>query len=414
MQPIQLSPVGMRSLRPYALLALSTRSPRTALKARHNLPPYSTHYGLTRLFATSVRFHTQDPSSLKSETSPSLPASSQSQPKKFSLRPYMDLMRMGRPIGTYLLYAPCAWSITMAAQYTHAHPNVWLTNLALFAVGAFVMRSAGCVINDMWDAKIDAKVERTKSRPIASGAVSYGQATTLLGLQLSTALAILLQLNTYSIVLGVIALVPVIIYPTMKRYTNMPQIGMGISFTTGSLIGWSAVAGSCYWPAVLPLYASTIIWGIHYDLIYAHQDKVDDKATGVGSMALLFGDEHTKKALTAFSIVWMALLAYAVQAQSPIFPSFFAENGDTLSFQDWFQHTLNTGHPFFAVSWLATAAHVIWQIRTLNMNNPADCWAKFSSNRIVGLIIFLGLAADYLYQRMDVNGQAESAPIKAT
>ena len=202
MQPIRLSPVGMRSMRPYALLALNTRSPRAALKARYNLPPYSTHYGLSRLFATSVRFHAQDPSSLKSETSPSPPASSTSQPKKFSLRPYMDLMRMGRPIGTYLLYAPCAWSITMAAQYTNAHPNVWLTNLALFAVGAFVMRSAGCVINDMWDAKIDAKVERTKSRPIASGAVSYGQATTLLGLQLSTALAILLQLNTYSIVLG--------------------------------------------------------------------------------------------------------------------------------------------------------------------------------------------------------------------
>lgn len=326
----------------------------------------------------------------------------------------MDLMRMGRPIGTYLLYAPCAWSITMASQYAHVHPNVWLSNLALFAAGAFVMRSAGCVINDMWDAKIDAKVERTKSRPIASGAVSYGQATTLLGLQLSTALAILLQLNTYSIVLGVIALVPVIIYPTMKRYTNMPQIGMGISFTTGSLIGWSAIAGSCYWPAVLPLYASTIIWGIHYDLIYAHQDKVDDKATGVGSMALLFGDEHTKKALTAFSIVWMALLAYAVQAQSPIFPSFFAENGDVLSFQDWFQHTLSTGHPFFAASWLATVAHVVWQIRTLNMNNPADCWAKFSSNRIVGLIIFMGLAADYLYQWIESSGQAGNAPIKAT
>lgn len=330
-----------------------------------------------------------------------------SKPKPFSLQPYFELLRVNKPIGTYLLFWPCAWSITMGSQFTHAAPAIWFYNLALFALGSWIMRGAGCVINDMWDAKIDAKVDRTKSRPIACGDVSYGQATGLLAIQLTAGLAILLQLNTYSIALGALALIPVGFYPAMKRITNMPQIFMGISFTWGSMLGWSAIAGSCYWPAVLPLYTSTVIWGIHYDLIYAHQDKVDDKATGVGSMALLFGDEHTKKALTAFCVVWMALLAYAVHAQSPIFPSFTGENGAKLSLQEWIQVTLAEGHPFFAASWLVTVAHLAWQIRTVDLNSRADCWAKFSSNRTVGLIIFIGLAADYLYQWMKTNGYTQ-------
>ncbi|KOS12887.1 coq2-para-hydroxybenzoate--polyprenyltransferase [Malassezia pachydermatis] len=330
----------------------------------------------------------------------------------FSLRPYMDLMRLSRPIGTYLLFWPCAWSITMASQFTHAHPSVWLTNLALFGVGSLIMRGAGCTINDMWDAKIDAKVDRTKSRPIASGQVSYGQATAFLGLQLAAGLAVLVQLNTYSIILGTLALGPVFAYPLMKRITNLPQIGMGISFTWGSMLGWSAVAGACYWPAVLPLYASTVTWGVAYDTIYAHQDKVDDRATGVGSAALLFGDEGTKPALVALSALWLALIAYSVQTQSPIFPSFTTAEGQTLSLQEWLQLTLTEGHPFFVASWLATAAHIAWQIRTVNLNSRADCWAKFCSNSTVGLIMFLGLAADYLYQWSKQKSETQEVSYK--
>lgn len=188
------------------------------------------------------------------------------------------------------------------------------------------------------------------------------------------------------------------IYPLLKRYTNWPQIGMGLSFTWGSMLGWSAIAGSCYWPAVLPLYASTTVWGIAYDTIYAHQDKIDDAKTGVGSTAQVFGDEYTKPALVAFSAVWMVLLAYAVNKASPIFPSFAGENGEALSWQQWLDLTLATGHPFFAAAWLTTIAHVAWQIRTVNLNNPRDCFSKFASNRTVGAIIFAGLAADYLHQ----------------
>ena len=274
------------------------------------------------------------------------------------------------------------------------------------------MRGAGCTINDMWDAKIDAKVDRTKSRPIASGQVSYGQATAFLGLQLAAGLAVLVQLNTYSIILGTLALGPVFAYPLMKRITNLPQIGMGISFTWGSMLGWSAVAGACYWPAVLPLYASTVTWGVAYDTIYAHQDKVDDRATGVGSAALLFGDEGTKPALVALSALWLALIAYSVQTQSPIFPSFTTAEGQTLSLQEWLQLTLTEGHPFFVASWLATAAHIAWQIRTVNLNSRADCWAKFCSNSTVGLIMFLGLAADYLYQWSKQKSETQEVSYK--
>lgn len=302
-----------------------------------------------------------------------------------------------------------AWSITMASHFTHAPLSVWFTNLGLFAIGSVIMRGAGCTINDMWDAKIDAKVERTKSRPIASGTVSYKQATMFLGLQLACGLAILLNLNMYSIVLGTMALGPVFLYPLMKRITNVPQIGMGLAFTWGSMLGWAAVAGACYWPAVLPLYASTVTWGVAYDTIYAHQDKVDDRATGVGSTAILFGDKGTKPALVALSAIWLALLVYAVNVQSPIFPSFMAVDGRTLSFKEWAMLSLETGHPFFAASWLTTVCHVLWQIRTVDLNNRADCWAKFCSNRTVGLIIFLGLAADFLYQYAQSHKKVEKS-----
>lgn len=172
----------------------------------------------------------------------------------------------------------------------------------------------------------------------------------------------------------------------------------GVSFTWGSMLGWSAVAGSCYWPAVAPLYASTITWGVAYDLIYAHQDKVDDRATGVGSMALLFGDDGTKPALTAFTVLWLALLAYAVNETGDIFPAWTREDGQKLDVQAWVSDLFTTGRPFFVLSWLGALAHATWQVRTVDLNNRADCWAKFCSNRTLGLIVFSGLAADYLNQ----------------
>ena len=158
------------------------------------------------------------------------------------------------------------------------------------------------------------------------------------------------------------------------------------------------MANDCFWPAVVPLYASSSLWVLSYDTIYAHQDKVDDKRTGMKSTALLFGDRGTKPMLVLFSVVWLALFAYAVHATSPIVAPWELSDGTPVPFNRWLRETFATGHPFFGVSWLAAAAHVAWQIRTVDLNNSADCWAKFTSNRVLTLILSSGLLLDYLYQ----------------
>ena len=318
--------------------------------------------------------------------------------KGLQLRPYVELARLDKPIGAWLLYAPCTFSIALASQFTGAPLSVVAWNLALFGVGSLVMRGAGCTINDMWDSKIDAKVERTQNRPLAAGVVTYKQATGFLGVQLLAGLGVLLNLNTYTIMLGLCSMLPVVIYPAMKRITYWPQAFLGLTFSWGSMIGWTAVANDCFCPAVVPLYASSMLWVVAYDTIYAHQDKVDDRATGVKSTALLFGDRGTKPMLVLLSVAWLALFAYAVHATSPIVAPWELSDGTPVPFNKWLRETFATGHPFFGVSWLAAAAHVAWQIRTVDLNNSADCWAKFTSNRVLTLILSSGLLLDYLYQ----------------
>nr|XP_033819800.1 4-hydroxybenzoate polyprenyltransferase, mitochondrial isoform X2 [Geotrypetes seraphini] len=219
----------------------------------------------------------------------------QSMPK--SLQPYLRLMRLDKPIGTWLLYLPCTWSIGLAAD-EGCLPD--LPMLTLFGMGAILMRGAGCTINDMWDRDFDRKVERTASRPIAVGDISYFQSLVFLGGQLSLALCILLFLNYYSIALGAASLSLVITYPLMKRITYWPQFVLGLTFNWGALLGWSAIKGSCDWSVCLPLYFSGVMWTLIYDTIYAHQDKSDDAIVGVKSTALRL-NEQTKPWLSGFS-----------------------------------------------------------------------------------------------------------------
>ncbi|XP_066998844.2 4-hydroxybenzoate polyprenyltransferase, mitochondrial isoform X2 [Anabrus simplex] len=185
-----------------------------------------------------------------------------------NVQPYLKLMRIDRPIGSWLLFWPCGWSIAMCAE-AGALPDVKM--LALFGLGAFVMRGAGCTINDMWDKDIDNKVSRTKDRPLVSGALTQMDAIVFLAGQLGIGLLILLQLNWYSVLLGASSLGLVIIYPLMKRVTHWPQLILGMTFNWGALLGWSAVQGSCDWSVCLPLYVAGICWTIVYDTIYAHQ-----------------------------------------------------------------------------------------------------------------------------------------------
>uniref|UniRef100_A0A453MDC4 4-hydroxybenzoate polyprenyltransferase, mitochondrial n=1 Tax=Aegilops tauschii subsp. strangulata TaxID=200361 RepID=A0A453MDC4_AEGTS len=185
-------------------------------------------------------------------------------------RPYAMLARLDKPIGTWLLGWPSMWSITMAAIPGEL-PD--LRMLALFGCGAVLLRGAGCTVNDLLDRDIDNKVERTKSRPFASGALTPSQGVCFLGSQLLLGLGILLQLNDFSRVLGASSLLLVFSYPLMKRFTFWPQAFLGLTFNWGALLGWAAIKGSLDPAVIIPLYTAGICWTLVYDTIYAHQDK---------------------------------------------------------------------------------------------------------------------------------------------
>eukprot|EP01114_Cavostelium_apophysatum_P021825 TRINITY_DN7717_c0_g1_i1.p1 TRINITY_DN7717_c0_g1~~TRINITY_DN7717_c0_g1_i1.p1 ORF type:complete len:400 (+),score=9.89 TRINITY_DN7717_c0_g1_i1:51-1250(+) len=273
---------------------------------------------------------------------------------------YLRLMRLDKPIGTWLLLLPCLWSITIATPFGQL-PDLQL--VALFSLGSLIMRGAGCTINDLIDQDIDKQVERTRSRPLASGELNTKQAIAFLAVQLSAGLAVLLCLNNYSIILGASSLILVGLYPLMKRITYWPQAVLGLTFNWGALLGYSAVAGYCDWGVTLPLYTAGLSWTLVYDTIYAHQDKDDDMIAGVKSTALRFG-ESTKKWLTFFSTA--------------------AISGLVLS-------GMNAGltYPYFMGVGLG-ALHLAWQIKSVDINNKSDCLAKFKANKWFGWLIFLG------------------------
>lgn len=285
------------------------------------------------------------------------------------VQPYMKLMRIDKPIGSWLLFWPCGWSIAMAAS-AGALPDFQM--LALFGTGAFIMRGAGCTINDMWDQDIDKLVARTSDRPLVSGQITPRQSLIFLAGQLSLGLLVLLQLNWYSIFLGASSLGLVIIYPLMKRVTYWPQLILGMTFNWGALLGWSAIHGSCDWSICLPLYVAGICWTILYDTIYAHQDKVDDILIGIKSTAIKFGD-YTKFYLSGFGLVMIASLI----------------TSGLLTTQTW---------PYYTSVGLI-AMHISNQIYTLNINNPTDCAKKFISNNRVGMLLFAGIILGNLMKK---------------
>src|SRR6267142_1167140 len=202
-------------------------------------------------------------------------------------RPYLRLSRLDRPIGSWLLLMPCWWSAALAAGVIGDIRQLPLV-VALFFVGAFVMRGAGCTWNDITDRDLDALVERTRSRPIPAGQVSVKQALVFLVIQALIGLAVLLQFNRFAVATGIASLVIVAAYPFMKRITYWPQIVLGLAFSWGALMGFAVTFGRIDAAAVV-LYAGSIAWVIGYDTIYAHQDTEDDALIGIKSTALLFG-----------------------------------------------------------------------------------------------------------------------------
>jgi len=281
------------------------------------------------------------------------------------LRPYVMLMRLDRPNGAWLLMMPCWWSITLASS--DMWPDVKL--LLLFALGAFIMRGAGCVINDIADRNFDGEVARTANRPIPSGLVSVPKAIAFACLLCLLGLIILLQFNVFSIGVGVLSLVTVLIYPYMKRFTYWPQLFLGISINWGALLGWAAVRGDL---GLVPgmLYLGGVFWTLGYDTMYGHQDKEDDVRVGIKSAALRLGSA------TRIWVVFFYVTAIAL----------FGASGWMAGLSLYFYPAL-----------LVASMHLVWQVVTLDIHNPKNCLARFSSNRDFGFLVFVAIFIGHVF-----------------
>ncbi|MGX1349971.1 4-hydroxybenzoate polyprenyltransferase [Bradyrhizobium elkanii] len=280
-------------------------------------------------------------------------------------RPYLRLARYDRPIGSWLLLMPCWWSAALAAGVAHDVRSLPLVVL-LFFIGAFVMRGAGCTWNDITDRDLDAKVERTRSRPIPAGQVTVTQAAVFMVLQALIGLLVLLQFNRFAVMTGIASLLIVAIYPFMKRITWWPQVVLGLAFSYGALMGFAVTLARIDLTAIA-LYAGSIAWVIAYDTIYAHQDAEDDALIGVKSTARLFG-ARTHRALVIFYGLAVLLIGVAFALAGARWPA-------------W-------------IGLAAFALHLAWQVRRLDISDGALCLRIFKSNRDAGFILFASLVVD--------------------
>ena len=274
-----------------------------------------------------------------------------------SWRPYALLGRFDRPIGAWLLVLPGFWAFAAAA------PN-WAAGIRLtllFLLGAFAMRAAGCVVNDLWDSDIDRQVERTRGRPLAAGHVTSVQAMAFLAALCAIGAAVLFQLSWAAILVGLASLLPIALYPLAKRVTDYPQAVLGFVFSWAAPTGWAAATGGLD-PAAFALWAAAFFWILGYDTIYAHQDRADDAMLGIGSTALAFSGISEKFVGGCYAAM-LALLALAgLLAGSAI----------------WFFAAL------LLPAWL-----LVRQVVALDIHDPARCLALFKANREVGLAIAL-------------------------
>jgi 4-hydroxybenzoate polyprenyltransferase len=312
-------------------------------------------------------------------------------------RPYASLIRLDRPIGAWLLFWPGAWSVALAGMNRHTRPlfggfaegeaNGWLL-IAWLALGAWAMRSAGCVYNDIVDRKLDAQVERTRLRPLASGRVSLTGAWAMLVLLCLIGLVVLLQLGSMAMIVALLSLVFVAAYPFMKRITWWPQAWLGLVFSWAALVGWADVRGELFgvnaqdvliapglwgdgsalqrvpWTmswAPLWLWLGSVFWVIGYDTIYALQDKEDDALVGVKSSALALG-RHARLGIFICYLLAIALWTMAIRE---VRQEYYAP-----------------------LALLPMALHLLGQVVTLKLDDGADALAKFRSNRFAGLLMF--------------------------
>jgi 4-hydroxybenzoate polyprenyltransferase len=283
-------------------------------------------------------------------------------------RALLRLARLDRPIGLWLLLLPCWWALGLAeVALERPYPSPWF--LMLFALGALVMRASGCAYNDYVDRNYDAQMPRTASRPIPSAV--RREALAFAGICALAGFLVLIQFNAFTIKLGAASLVLVAIYPFFKRFTYWPQVVLGLAFNWGALVGWTAVMGSIGLPALL-IYAASVLWTIGYDTIYAHQDKDDDLMLGLRSTAIRFGEN---------TVTWVG--------------GFYAGAVVLWLLAGWLAGT----HLIYFTAVVLASLQMSWQVTTLDIADPRNCLRRFRSNRDVGLVIFLGLAADMALSR---------------
>jgi 4-hydroxybenzoate polyprenyltransferase len=273
------------------------------------------------------------------------------------LRPWLKLARLDRPAGIWLLLLPGWQGVALAAAMRGRLPDPWL--VAAFAIGAALMRAAGCAYNDVVDRDVDAKVARTAARPVASGRISVRQALAFAAVCSLISLVVLLTMGPLAIGLGAASLLLVGAYPFMKRITWWPQAWLGLTFNWGALLGFAAASGRLAWPALL-LYAASVFWTLGYDTIYAVQDLEDDALAGVKSSARRLGERAPRGVL----IFYLVAIAFAVGA------GLSAKLG-----------------PAFPVLTAAFAAHLIWQALSLKVDDPAGALRLFRANRDAGLVL---------------------------
>lgn len=283
--------------------------------------------------------------------------------------PYAELMRLEKPVGTLLLLLPSFWGITMASYSIAASLGTTAYAIALFSIGAVIMRGAGCTINDILDRNLDNQVARTMERPIASGRVSVPQAVTWLAVQSFAGLGVLLALPVECFYLGALSLPFVFSYPLFKRFTYYPQVVLSVAFSWGCLLGFPAVGAPLNWWVAGPLFVSKFLWCMIYDTIYAHQDKVYDVKAGIKSTALAWGAK-TKPIL------------YGMGAAQVV--TFLGAG------------VMNSMGPFFYLTAAWGFLRLFSRIQKVDLDDPKSCWAAFLSNIRTGEILWLGMVLDYL------------------
>ena len=284
-----------------------------------------------------------------------------------AIKPLYQLARLDKPIGFLLLMWPCLWSYVYGSIiFSH---NIEIKYIFYFILGSVLMRGAGCTWNDLLDRKYDSKVKRTKDRPLASNKISLANAAIFLVFQLLLSLLILIQFNKLTIIVGLLSIIPIIIYPLMKRITWWPQLFLGITFNWGAIMGWTAITGELSYHCII-LYFGCIFWTIGYDTIYAHQDKIDDNFLGLKSTAILFGSK-TKFALYFFYLIFITTLIITI---------------NIIEIENLY---INSLFLFFIF------IHLFSQIFFLNIDSPDNCLKIFKSNNSLGIIIFMLLLSNY-------------------